>query len=740
LYRSGYALVLSSALTSGIGFLFWIVAARAYDQDVVGRNSALIYAIMFLAGVAQLNLMNALVRFVPVADRKVRRFVITAYLVGGGLAGIVGLVFAVGTRLWSPELATMLGDRKAVVAFACAAWALFVMQDGVLTAVRRPHVVPLENFVFSLLKLGLIIGLATTLPTGDIAVSWMTATAITVVVTSGYLFGRAIPAHATTAETVAQHTPLRALIGYLGGDFLGTTCWLACTLLLPVLVLSEVGGSATAAFATAWTIAYSLYLVPAGMGQSLVVFVSADIDSLEDACRDVVHRGLALLVPVVTVLVVAAPSIMRMLGPGYADIGSETLRLAALSALPNVITSTAVSAARAHKRVGIVVAILGSISTIVTALSLLLIPALGITGVGLALLSGQTFVAAVIMLVRADWLPRPIVGPFADLRNAGVLSRVAPAALAALSRDTGGRWRVQRRLHGRSDGAIGIVGPDHENAALLKAADTQSGRAMIERQVTVLNSLHDDARLEGWRELLPRILDAGHSAGISYGLETRLSGSDARASLGDTARRERFTAAALAAIADLNRRTARPVRADQALLDRHVSSPAKVVRAAIPTRTKSGLDRLAQTLTAELTGHQLVVGWTHGDYSADNVLVNGQEQVTGIVDWGQAERDGLVAVDVASLLLATEVEASSQELGPVVLAWLANPTSSALATMTTTQCALGGDEVDGRALMLLAWMHMVSSNLAKSKRYAANPIWMRRNVCAVLREFSEVRR
>jgi aminoglycoside phosphotransferase (APT) family kinase protein len=235
-------------------------------------------------------------------------------------------------------------------------------------------------------------------------------------------------------------------------------------------------------------------------------------------------------------------------------------------------------------------------------------------------------------------------------------------------------------------------------------------------------------------------LDAGHSAGISYGLETRLSGSDARASLGDTARRERFTAAALAAIADLNRRTARPVRADQALLDRHVSSPAKVVRAAIPTRTKSGLDRLAQTLTAELTGHQLVVGWTHGDYSADNVLVNGQEQVTGIVDWGQAERDGLVAVDVASLLLATEVEASSQELGPVVLAWLANPTSSALATMTTTQCALGGDEVDGRALMLLAWMHMVSSNLAKSKRYAANPIWMRRNVCAVLRDFSEVRR
>ena len=49
LYRNGYALVLSSAATSVLGILYWVLAARLYSTAVIGVNSALLSALSFLA-------------------------------------------------------------------------------------------------------------------------------------------------------------------------------------------------------------------------------------------------------------------------------------------------------------------------------------------------------------------------------------------------------------------------------------------------------------------------------------------------------------------------------------------------------------------------------------------------------------------------------------------------------------------------------------------------------------------
>ncbi|MGH3794041.1 MAG: phosphotransferase [Pseudonocardiaceae bacterium] len=737
-YSSGYALVLSSGLTSGVGFLFWIVATHRYSQDVVGVNSALVYAIMFLAGVAQLNLMNVLVRFVPVAGPRRRRLVVVSYLVGGGLATIVGLGFALGTRLWSPDLAGVLDDGWSVVAFAfaCGGWAIFVMQDGVLTAVRRARVVPVENLFFSALKLGLVVGLAGILSTTGIAISWMAAAMVTVALTTGYLFTRVLraPEVVAAADHAAEPIPLRGVARYVGGDYLGTLCWLACTQLLPVLVLAGTGTSATAAFAMAWTIAYTLYLVPAGMGQSLVAYASVDVATLEDAHRGVTRRALVLLVPVVALLFLAAPLVLRLLGPGYAESGSWALRWAALSALPNVITSTTVSVARVQRRMSVVVAILGSLSALVIVLSVILMPIMGNAGVGLALLAAQTVVGGGLLVLRAGWLPRPIVGPFAGLRHAGLLARVAPVALASLSEDGTRRWRVQGRLPGRSDTATGLIGPDQGTTALLKVAESASGRLELARQSAVLAAVHADDRLGAWRELVPRILGSGQSGASYYVVESRLPGHDGRGLLTDPAWRERFLVAAVATITDLHRRTAHPVLVDECVLDRWVRGPAARVGAVLPARHQLSLELLTDTVTTRLRGRRVAVGWRHGDYSPDNILLDAAARVTGVVDWGQAEREGLLVADVITLLLATESEAGGQELGQVVRGWLAAASPVAQATLTAVQRGLDGDHIDARTMVLFGWLQMVSGNLAKSSRYAANPVWMRRNVYAVLRD------
>lgn len=69
LYRNGYLLILNAATTSALGIVYWIVATRYYAKPIVGLNSALIAGMMLLAGIAQLNLNSAMIRFIP-RDRK----------------------------------------------------------------------------------------------------------------------------------------------------------------------------------------------------------------------------------------------------------------------------------------------------------------------------------------------------------------------------------------------------------------------------------------------------------------------------------------------------------------------------------------------------------------------------------------------------------------------------------------------------------------------------------------------
>src|SRR5262249_61936301 len=71
--RNGYALIVSAAVTQVLGFFYWIVAARTAPVAVVGRNSTAISVMLFLAGVAELNLMSTLVRFLPTSGKRPAR-------------------------------------------------------------------------------------------------------------------------------------------------------------------------------------------------------------------------------------------------------------------------------------------------------------------------------------------------------------------------------------------------------------------------------------------------------------------------------------------------------------------------------------------------------------------------------------------------------------------------------------------------------------------------------------------
>ncbi len=414
LYRNAYALILSTGLTSGLGFVYWLAAARLYPAEVVGLNSAALSALMFLAGLAQFNLANVLVRFIPRAGTAALSLNNRATLVTVVAGLLAGLVFVLGIDIWTPSLAFLLASPLLVGGFAMAtaAWGVFVLQEGALTGLRRATWVPVRNAVFALGKIALLFLFSSLLPDYGMLASWIIA-AVLLLGPTGWLVRRQLAAGLPAAPRADDLQMNQAqILRYAAADYAGSLAWLAATMLVPVLVSELEGPAATAHFYLAWTIAYSLYLVAPGMGSSLIVESALDPESLGAYSRKALLQTARLVLPLVVVLVLVAPYVLRLLGDSYAVEGTTLVRLLALSAIPNVVNALAISVARAQRQIVAIVGILVAQCVSVLVLSFVLLQSVGIVGVGLAWLVSQSAVAAVLLVLRGRLL-QPAARPSA---------------------------------------------------------------------------------------------------------------------------------------------------------------------------------------------------------------------------------------------------------------------------------------------------------------------------------------
>ena len=150
-----------------------------------------------------------------------------------------------------------------------------------------------------------------------------------------YLFGRAVPAFVRAhAHEQAQVVTLRDLRRFVGPDYVGSLAWIACTSLVPLLVLDLTGADHAAAFALPWSMCIALYSVPTAFGQSLVAHSVRNSDLLEVNYRRAVKHTLTLLTPVVALVVAFAPLGLRLFGPYYAEHSTATLRLLSARRVP----------------------------------------------------------------------------------------------------------------------------------------------------------------------------------------------------------------------------------------------------------------------------------------------------------------------------------------------------------------------------------------------------------------------
>ena len=139
LYTNAIYLIASTAVTSLLGFFFWMVVARFYTQAEVGFSSAVLSAISLLTILSLVGLNFTLIRFLPNAD-KPQQLINACFTLSGLISLMIAGIFVAGLRFWSPALSFV--GKNAIFAAAFIAFTLLstlsLLIDDAFVSMSRP--------------------------------------------------------------------------------------------------------------------------------------------------------------------------------------------------------------------------------------------------------------------------------------------------------------------------------------------------------------------------------------------------------------------------------------------------------------------------------------------------------------------------------------------------------------------------------------------------------------------------
>ena len=412
LLRSAYSLMLNSGVTALLGVVYWVVAARVYGPEEVGRDAALIAAMVECSVICQLNMSNAITRFLPSLERNNRRALLGAYAVSGVGALLISIPFVVLAPMVSSQFAFLRGALfGGLYVVSQVLWGWFVLQDSALTAVRQAPWVPVENGIFGLLKLAALpVFQAWGLPHG-VFLAWTLPVVALLIPVNLFLFRTAIPRHVRAirpaGSAVLRRFGRRGFVRFMAQDWGASVFALTPNTALPVIVVVLLGSQSNAYFYIPYTIVSGLNLLAYAVTTSLVVEGALAEDHIRALARKVIRRLVFLLGPVVAVLIVAAPLILKPFGPGYVRESTSALRIMACACLFYAAIALYQAIARLRGQGSRILLVEAAKAPILLAGVVVLGSLLGIDGVGLAWVGCVAVVALTILPSLLQFLRSP---------------------------------------------------------------------------------------------------------------------------------------------------------------------------------------------------------------------------------------------------------------------------------------------------------------------------------------------
>lgn len=407
--RDSIWILLGYAITSGSGFVFWVLAARMIPPAELGIETAIYSVFTAAAGIATAGIGDALLVMLPVAGGDAGRLlrlglglVVSIAAVAGVIAGLLVV------RLIGGEPLILVP----VMALVTVGWALFVVKDPVLQALGRANRTVVVNGSSNLSKVAvlpiLVVGVASV--TRPAVVSILIPVLIATVVAWTLVIPRSFASSERVTTTSQRPTAdwvglRRRFLVFALRDGSASGIYLATFLAVPYLVTSLGGPPEGAVLAICGQLVTVLDLVALAVGASFSTHAAIDRHHGAGTVFGLWLRVLAIVAPSAIAMALLSPLVLWMFGGEYLRRGG-VLVMCLLAVGSTLRTSYEIWSASLRARQASAMLLLTSAlhAAVLFPIAALLVPTLGAIGAALGQLGAALVLSSIglIGLVRAS--------------------------------------------------------------------------------------------------------------------------------------------------------------------------------------------------------------------------------------------------------------------------------------------------------------------------------------------------
>jgi O-antigen/teichoic acid export membrane protein len=390
----------TTVVSSVLGYVYWIVAARTYSARDVGLVAALISAMTLASNLSNLGIGSALVQTLPRrSSGRTWSLTLNAGLITGTGTGLfAGLAVVAALPLVSPQFAVLRQSPAFAIALVAGVplWTLATLLDQAFVAERSAGAMLVRNAFFSLLKIALLVlpGLLAATSSLGIFASWVIGSGIASCAAMLWLVPRLARGYRLTIHGLRPE--LRSMRSLFAGHHLINLGGMAPVYLLPMLVTAELSPADNAYFYTTWMLGSLFFMVSPAVSSSLFAEGSHARDDVGRKARLSAAIIGTLMAPIMLIFFLAGGRIIAVFGPTFPRHGLSLLMILTVAAVPDAITNVYVSVLRIQGRLRRAAVLNVGMALSCLALACVLLPRLGIAGAGWSWLSAQVLGSLVV--------------------------------------------------------------------------------------------------------------------------------------------------------------------------------------------------------------------------------------------------------------------------------------------------------------------------------------------------------
>jgi O-antigen/teichoic acid export membrane protein len=315
------SLIASSAANSGLGLAFWMLAARLYPTESVGRATTLIGAGTIIASLANLSLGAMYERFLSSSGRSARKLIGRGHLLALTCSTLAGGAFVLVDPV--PDLIEGRGQALVFVG-SVVALSAFALEDSVLIGLGGGRWAALKNVWHALAKLAVMVGLAASGSGFAIIAAWVLPALLAVGVVSVLVALGSFTRDARWREPARLPAP-RALVGYFATSYGWVVAQAIPGLVVPTIVARRLGLDDVAHFNIAWMIVGASTMLMSLAGGPFVAAGSRPGADLGGLVRPFIRLIAAMSVGRAVLVAGFGPLALLVYGGDYATAGTPLL-------------------------------------------------------------------------------------------------------------------------------------------------------------------------------------------------------------------------------------------------------------------------------------------------------------------------------------------------------------------------------------------------------------------------------